>query len=190
MSKSYNRRARAKQRAQLAWLKRHRGLTEQPAGSNRDSRRDGIAAAQRRLGSWLVGLAWCGVWCAAGLRAAGVNLGSAPWRLAGVANIEDDAKAGRRPFRHWIEPHEALRYRSRHNGQGGLRGSLVVLYGRGVHVETVRYVMPRLGLVLTDGGNTSSGDAGSQSNGGGAFPRTRRLADVHGFAVIDYSAAK
>lgn len=35
-------------------------------------------------------------------------------------------------------------------------------------------------------GNTSSGEAGSQANGGGVFARVRPLADVHGFALVNY----
>jgi hypothetical protein len=44
----------------------------------------------------------------------------------------------------------------------------------------------KLGLIRTEGGNTGSGDAGSQANGGGAYPRLRRLSDVHGYARVDY----
>jgi hypothetical protein len=43
-----------------------RGITEQPAGSNRDSRRDGITAWQRACANgamWLIGQPWCGVRC-------------------------------------------------------------------------------------------------------------------------------
>ena len=38
----------------LRWLSSHRGITEQPAGSNTDTRVDGIRTAQRKLGDWLV----------------------------------------------------------------------------------------------------------------------------------------
>ena len=161
----------------LRWLSSHRGITEQPAGSNRDSRADGITAAQKRLGAWLVGLPWCGVWAGNALLAAGVK--GVTYRLASVAYIEDDARAGRAPFAAWVAP-------------GGykqiLRGDLVVLFGRGVHVETVRSFRKINGVVycVTDGGNTSSGDGGSQSNGGGSYKRVRPLSQVHGFARVDY----
>jgi hypothetical protein len=125
------------------WLSSHRGITEQPAGSNRDDRKDGITAAQQRLGNWLVGLAWCGTWAANGLLAAGVR--GVSFRQASVALIEDDARAGRAPFRDWLPA-----------------GS----YHRG--------------------GNTSSGTAGSQSNGGGSYRRLRPLSSVYGFARVDY----
>jgi hypothetical protein len=160
----------------LRWLTRHRGITEQPPGSNTDSRNDGIRAAQIRCAggaNWLIGQPWCGVWAYNGLKHAGVQ--GITSRLASVALIEDDARAHRGPFRGWTtDPRKVL------------RGDLVVMFGRGVHVETVRRVYRLLGLVRTDGGNTSSGNAGSQSNGGGAFARWRRLVDVHGFALTDF----
>src|SRR3954447_22227881 len=98
----------AKRKAQLSWLKRHRNTVEDPPGSNSDHRRYGIRHAQQQLGSWLVGLALCGTWVAAALRAGHVNLGERPWELAGVANIEDRARRGERPFKCWVSPADAL----------------------------------------------------------------------------------
>jgi hypothetical protein len=163
------------------WLSSHRGITEQPAGSNRDNRADGITAAQRRIGTWLVGLPWCGVWAANGLLAAGVK--GVSYRLASVAFIEDDAKAGRAPFRDWLPASQHRRV---------LRGDLAVMFGRGVHVETVRSFRQVSGAwyVITEGGNTSSGTTGSQSNGGGSFKRVRPLANVYGFARVDYPGGR
>jgi hypothetical protein len=163
------------------WLTTHRFLTEDPPNSNRDNRADGITAAQKRLGAWLVGLPWCGVWAANGLLAAGVK--GVNFRQASVAFIEDDARAGRAPFRDWQAPSEYRKV---------MRGDLVVLFGRGVHVETVRSFKRVNGqtFVRTDGGNTSSGAAGSQSNGGGSFPRWRPLSDVRGFARVDYPGGR
>ena len=160
----------------LRWLTNHRYITESPAGSNRDSRKDGIRAAQVRCadgGTWLVGQPWCGVWAYNALRAGGVKHLSS--RLASVALIEDDARAKRGPFRGWTKNHRVV-----------FRGDLVVLFGRGVHVGVVRKVYPNLGLVRTEEGNTSSGNSGSQDNGGGSYPRWRRLSDVHGFALVNY----
>jgi hypothetical protein len=158
----------------LRWLSNHRGLTEDPAGSNSDHRKDGIRAAQRRLGAWLVGLAWCGVWACNAALAAGVRIAQ-PFRWASVELIEDDARAKRNGFRGWTLDTRQV-----------LRGDLAVLFGRGVHVATVRRVSRRLGIVITDEGNTNRDNAGSQSNGGGSFRRVRRLSDVHGFALVDY----
>lgn len=158
----------------LDWLSDHRGITEQPAGSNRDTRRDGILAAQQAIGPWVVGQAWCGTWCAAALHAGGIPYDRLR-RLPSVALIEEDAKAHRAPFRGWTTDPRAV-----------LRGDLVVLFGYGVHVETVREVHLAGGYLVTDGGNTSSGNAGSQANGGGAFRRVRSFRDVRGFALVDY----
>lgn len=157
----------------LRWLTNHRGITEQPPGSNTDNREDGIRAAQLRIGTWVVGAPWCGTWCFSALQAAGVK--QLTGRMASVAMIEDDARAKRHCYRGWTRDHRQV-----------LRGDLVVLFGRGVHVEVVRKVIAWRGYVLTDGGNTSPGASGSQANGGGAFMRKRPLSTVHGFALIDY----
>ena len=165
----------------LRWLSTHRSYTEQPPGSNTDRRKDGIRAAQKRLGDWLVGQPWCGVWLAAALRAGGVQGVTA--RLASVAFIEDDARAGRAPFRGWVTPSQ----RGWH--KRALRGDAVVLFGYGVHVEVLRscaWHYRRLGLIRTEGGNTSSGNAGSQDNGGGSYVRLRRIRDVRGIALVDF----
>lgn len=161
----------------LRWMTRHRGLTERPAGSNTDRRRDGIRKAQIDCaagGAWLIGLAWCGTWCFNALQAAGVRGISA--RQASCALIERDARAKRRPFgRGWTT-----------NPAHALRGDLVLLFGPGQHVELVREVNMRRRYVVTDGGNTSSGNAGSQSNGGGSYRRVRPFRDIYGFALVDY----
>ncbi len=160
--------------AALGWCKRHLYITEQPPGSNRDNRKDGITAWQRKLAGgagWLVGTAWCGTFCANALMAAKVK--GVTSRLASVALIEDDARAGKGPFVSWST-----------NASSASPGDLVVLFGRGVHVEIVRAVSP--GVLHTYGGNTSSGTGGSQSNGGGSFPRDRAFSSVHGIAHVRY----
>lgn len=157
----------------LRWMTEHRGITEDPPGSNYDNRRDGIRAAQRRIGPWVERAPWCGTWCFSALRAAGVQ--NLTGRMASVAFIEDDARAKRYCYSGWSRSHRRA-----------LRGDLVVLFGRGVHVELVRKVYWLRGYVLTDGGNTSPGDSGSQANGGGAFMRKRPLNAVHGYAHIDF----
>jgi hypothetical protein len=153
-----------------------RGITERPAGSNRDDRKDGITAWQRETaagGSWLIGQPWCGVRCFDVLKHAGVQGLSS--RLASVALIEDDARAHRGPFRGWtLDPGKVL------------RGDLVVLFGRGVHVGLVREIDVKRGYVVTDEGNTSAGAGGSQDNGGGTYRRVRPLSAVHGFALVNY----
>jgi hypothetical protein len=174
----------------LRHLTEHRGITEFPAGSNSDNRphandkRWGIRKAQTLCaggGSWLHGTPWCGTWCFWALRAAKVEGLSS--RLASVALIEDDARTHRAPFFDWKTPSQW------HDVN---RGDLVVMFGRGVHVEVVRSFDTRHGsvVVITEGGNTSSGSGGSQSNGGGAFRRERNLRDVHGFARVNYPGGR
>jgi hypothetical protein len=162
----------------LRWLRNHRGLTEQPAGSNTDNRKDGIRAAQIRCaggGTWLVRAPWCGTWTWNALHAAGVKRLTS--RLASVALIEDDARAHRGCFRGWrINPAD----------KDILRGDLVVLFGRGVHVEVIRSVNRRRRYYVTDGGNTSAGVSGSQSNGGTSARRIRPFSQIHGVALVDY----
>lgn len=155
----------------LRWLTLHRGITEQPPGSNTDRRADGIRAAQLRVRGSSEPVPWCGVWAGAALMAGGVKGIDA--RIASVYWIELQAKGGNRPFRGWTTDRRRVR-----------RGDLVVLFGEGVHVGVVRRFVP--GFVITDEGNTSAGQAGSQDNGGGAYRRVRPLKSVHGFALVRY----
>jgi hypothetical protein len=167
----------------LRWWSSHRYITEQPAGSNTDHRADGIRKAQIDCaggGTWLVGQPWCGVWCFNALQSAGVH--SIGYRMASVSNAEDDARAKRGCYRGWMGPKEGWDSW----GNGLFRGDLVVLFGRGVHIEGVRDVDREARLIKTEGGNTSSGAGGSQSNGGGSYPRWRSIDDVWGFCLIDY----
>lgn len=94
--------------------------------------------------------------------------------MAAVAFIEDDARAGRGPFRGWTTDRSRV-----------LRGDLVVIGGRGVHVETVREVHGD-GSVTTDGGNTGPGTPGTSGKAFGSFRRRRFPAEIHGFALVDY----
>jgi hypothetical protein len=159
----------------LRWLTEHRGITEDPRGSNTDNRGDGIRRAQLGCARNLVSQPWCGVWCFTALKAAGVPGINA--RMAAVAFIEDDARAGRGPFRGWTTDRSRV-----------LRGDLVVIGGRGVHVETVREVHGD-GSVTTDGGNTGPGTPGSGGSAYGSFRRRRFPSEIYGFALIDYPDA-
>jgi hypothetical protein len=172
----------------LRWHTRHNNLTEQPAGSNTDRRRDGIRAAQVKAaggGRWLIGQPWCGVWALMGALAGGVRP-RRPYRWASVALLEDDARAGVNGFRSWAAP-TPINVRTR-----VLRADVGVLFGRGVHVETVRKILPPrrwrpYWLILTNAGNTTAeGKTGSQSNGGQSARRRRALRDFHGFALVDF----
>ena len=151
-------------RAALGWAKAHLFVTEKPAGSNGGP---GISTWQQEFGFGRV--PWCGIFCGKALRAAGVSVTS---RVASVALIEADARAHRAPFKGWT------------SWQNAKPGDLAVIGGHGVHVELVRSVGN--GGINTYGGNTSAGTAGSQSNGGGSFPRFRPAGAVTGIAQVKY----
>ena len=116
----------------MTWLEEHNGITEDPSGSNCDNRSDGIRASQDKCagGTWLRNQPWCGVWCFRALLAGdrpGINDdGGSSW-MASVASIEDKARAGSGPFKGWTN-----------DGSKAKKGDLVILFGRGQHVGTVR----------------------------------------------------
>jgi hypothetical protein len=152
-------RAKARSWAAKQWDAR---VKEHPPGSNRGHP---IEDWQRAFGSWLVGLAWCGVFAGTALKQGGVKVTA---RVAAVALIEDDAKAGINGFERIVDWRHAM------------PGDLAILFGRGVHVELITRCHKRLGYVTTYGGNTSyEGAAGSQSNGGCVAKRHRRRSDVY-----------
>jgi hypothetical protein len=156
-----------------SWHGAHLGITESPPNSNCDSRSDGIRTSQDGCanGTWLRYQAWCGCWAWSGLYAAGKVRRGDSW-LASVAAIEDAAKAGRTPFKGWTT-----------DGSKARKGDLVVLFGRGQHVGTVREV--DADYCHTWEGNTSSGSGGSQSNGGGSYKRSRsRHSETYGYALV------
>lgn len=155
------------------WHEKHLGITENPADSNCDSRSDGIRTSQDGCanGTWLRYQPWCGCWAWSGLYAAGKVSKGDSW-LASVASIEDYAKAGKGPFKGWTT-----------DGSKAKKGDLVVLFGRGQHVGTIRSV--DASYAYTWEGNTSSGSSGSQSNGGGSYKRSRsRSSETYGYALV------
>jgi hypothetical protein len=79
----------------------------------------------------------CGLYAAGKVKAEGES-----W-LASVASIEDYAKAGKGPFRGWTT-----------DGSKAKKGDLVVLFGRGQHVGTVRSIDSN--YAYTWEGNTSA----------------------------------
>jgi hypothetical protein len=149
----------------LAWMESHRGLYEDPDGSNCDSRSDGIRAAQDRCanGSGLRNQPWCGVWCWNALDAAGVeNLGY--WNMASVEWIESTARAKKPPFTGWTTDGDTVK-----------PGDLVCLFSPGQHVGMVRSVSS--GSVSTEEGNTSDTSAARSRS---------RSTDVVGYAKVAY----
>lgn len=99
-----------------------------------------ISVWERKLGFGAV--AWCGIFAGNMLIAAGVR--GVTSRVAAVALIEDDARAGRGPFRAWS------------NGTSGAQpGDLACIGRRGQHVEIVESRNAD-GSVNTIGGNVSN----------------------------------
>jgi hypothetical protein len=159
------------------WHDGHLGITESPADSppdsNCDSRSDGIRTSQDGCanGTWLRYQPWCGCWAWSGLYAAGLVKKGDSW-MASVASIEDYAKQGKGPFKGWTT-----------DGSKAKKGDLVVLFGRGQHVGTIRSTDAN--YAYTWEGNTSSGSSGSQSNGGGSYKRSRsRSSETYGYALV------
>jgi hypothetical protein len=56
------------------------------------------------------------------------------------------------------------------------------------HIGIVSEIIPSSGNVISYEGNTSSGDAGSQNDGGGLFRRARNLSYWTSFVDINESA--
>ena len=96
--------------------------------------------------------------------------------MASVAQIEDYARQAAKCYRGWTTDRSKV-----------AKGDLAIIGGYGVHVETVRGFSGS--NTLTYGGNTSPGTSGSQSNGGGAYARTRFSSEVRGYALVDFSDA-
>jgi hypothetical protein len=139
-------------------------IVEHPAGSNSGPY---ISGWQREWGFGAV--AWCGIYAGHLARACGAK--GLTSRVASVAAIEDDAKAHRNGFTGW-------------HGSG-IVGDFAVLFGRGIHVETI--IGHYAGGYITCGGNTGpEGGGGSQSNGGGVFIRYRPYSVVRGCARPNY----
>lgn len=157
--------------------RRFLGKTEYPAGSN---------TAPWGLASWIkaclglnYGVAWCGVTVHHCLTKAGVK--GLNGRCASVYFICEDAANSRYGW-------DKLVYR-RHTGKGavtaGRPGDAVGLYGESTHVAMIEKRVP--GGYATLEGNTSPGNAGSQSNGGGMYRRIRPDSAVVYIARPDWS---
>jgi hypothetical protein len=141
--------------AALEWAASMVGVKESPAGSNRGK----LIDQWQRLCEFLGG-PWCGAFANRALMAGGFP--AQPW-LRYCPWIEQRAKAGEGGW-------------SWHHIKDAKPGDLV-LYGAQIaqHVEVVKAFQD------TFGGNTSSGHAGSQDNGGCVAHRTDRDWSAAGF---------
>lgn len=139
----------------IQWANAQLGTTENPPGSNRGPKIDvwckfwGLVAPQ-----------WCG--CFAGYAVRVIGGAKVTSWLPYAPSITADAKANRNGLT--AVPFSAAR-----------AGDLVTFWN-GQHIGLV--VRVDGDELKTIEGNTSSGNAGSQSNGGGVFPRTRKRSDV------------
>jgi cell wall-associated NlpC family hydrolase len=104
----------------------------------------------------IIAAPWCGCFVNACLVAAGFP--SQPW-LRYCPSIEGRARSGDGGWS-W-------------HSIGRARPGDLVLYGNGIAQHVELYA----GHGITYGGNTSSGTAGSQDNGGGVFARRRMFSD-------------
>ena len=149
--------------AAMSHMEKRLGYTEQPANSNCDSRPDGIRTAQdhtRRRRHLAPQRALVRLLVLLRPR----NRRGREDRLApGVGRVDRGCARGKaKCYRGWTTDRSKVK-----------KGDLVVIGGYGVHVEMVRGFSGS--NTLTYGGNTSPGSSGSQSNGGGAYERTRKL---------------
>jgi hypothetical protein len=159
--------------AAIAFARKHVGMTETPPGSNRGP----VIDKWNRLCGVPPGPSayWCGTACNAFLMAAGFP--AQPW----LKYCPDTERMARNRTGGWSWHSEP-------------KPGDLVLYGarEAEHVGLVERVSN--GLLLTYEGNTSSGSAGSQSNGGGCFHRMRNPRDpsfpVRGYARPPYDRAR
>lgn len=157
-------------RLALELARRSPHITESPAGSNRGAL---IDVMQREV-DMLAG-PWCGAFVCYVLKHGGGISVTVEVRYCPAT--EAHAKAGTGGFKEWIPASEAERAPIGALALFGLREA--------EHVE-VLCSRSNGNTIHTVGGNTSSGDGGSQANGGGVFERTRPVGGgfpVRGFAV-------
>lgn len=139
----------------LAWAKAQIGTTENPPGSNQGGK---ITVWNTYWG--LVAPYWCGVFAGYAVKKIG-GAKVTSW-LPYAPSITSDALANRNGLT--AVPFSDAR-----------AGDLVTFWG-GQHIGLVDRVEGD--TLYTVEGNTSSGNSGSQSNGGGVFARVRSRSDV------------
>lgn len=166
----------------LAEARRWIGVTESPAGSNRVP---ALSAWAKGLGvaTWYMGFAWCAWFAftcalAAGSSSARRGLVERQFNALYTVDIVELARAGKFGLS-VVEAADVL------------PGDFALIDFPGGdplvdHQETVE--VPPLevgsGEYVSIGGNTSPGDSGSQSNGGGVFRRRRYTSQVRAFVRV------
>lgn len=163
----------------LAEARKRIGLTESPAGSNR------VPAIQRwaeSMGAGYAGMgfAWCAYFAflcalAAGSESAKSGLVRRTWNALYTPTIVAKARAGE----------EGLSIVATADVRPGDFALIDFPGGDPVvdHIEIVEVPPAQVGNgeYVSIGGNTSAGDSGSQSNGGGVFRRRRYTSQVRAF---------
>lgn len=155
--------ARTPGQVALDWARQQIGTTESPPNSNRGPQIDVWAAF------WgLVAAQWCGVFAGYAVKkVAGAKVTS--W-LPYAPSITADALANR----------NGLKAVPFSQGRAGDLGTL----WNGQHIALIDRIEGDFAWTVE--GNTSSGTAGSQSNGGGVFARKRHRSDFDCIARPDY----
>ena len=166
--------ARAKTRAEtphgpaaaIAWARTQIGTEEHPAGSNRGPKID-----DWQQGVGMIGQPWCGAFAHAALEHGGLK--TAP-DIRYCPSTEAHAKQGTGGFASW------------HPVANAQEGDLV-LYDFVNHPPSFPEHVGVVVALQSDGlhtieGNTTSGAAGNQANGGGVFARVRPTQFVVGVA--------
>lgn len=158
----------------LKWARGKIGVHEVPAGSNKGPQ---ITQWQAEVGLPGGGYPWCGAFAAAVARVFGIVLtGDTRYCPAIVAH----ARAGTGGYLRWTtSPAEAAASLA----EGRLVLTVFDFQGpEPKHVGVLAKIEPG-DQVRNIEGNTSSGSAGSQDNGGQVAERVRPLRDVTGFAI-------
>ena len=141
------------------------GTHEVPAGSNKGSPQPS-GWQKRVIGS--DGYAWCACFVTCMAWDAGVKGASS----AGVIVCKDLAQKGIGMYRGYTtDPSKVL------------RGDFAIIGCSTCHIELV---IDSNDPYHTIGGNTSTGRAGSQYNGGGVYERHRSKSEVIGWCLVDY----
>lgn len=155
----------------IAYAQAYEGTVEDPGRPNRGTQVD----KWERLVE-MIAQPWCGAFMYAVLRHAGVK--GLSTRMRYVPYILADAKAGSNGMDKVVPLSAAL------------PGDLLIFNWDGGEPDHVGMYLGRdkNGGILTIEGNTTSGSAGNQSNGGGVWNRTRLPANVQAVVRPRYPA--
>ena len=156
----------SERRRAVDWCRSKVGMVEHPAGSNRGPGKDGISAIQKESIGF-DGQPWCQCFASYSAQVGSKGRLKARWFGGYTVGVVNMARRGERDLKlislrearpgDWIE----------FNFPGGEFVDHVGVFLRASN-----------GTVTCIEGNTSSGDGGSQANGGGCFTRTRPISQV------------